>query len=597
MLETILTAVAPFLPIIGAIVLVIVVLLLTIKVVSGNEVLVVTGVGATKKVVKKIKVMKGGEEVEEEQVTYEPKIKIAGASVVIPFIQQSRKFDICVRKAAKDGDTMKTMTGVEIVIDWSISYAPNADSNETLQPCIRQFLDKNPAETEDIVMSSVAGGMRAVISTMTPQQVMVGKETLDEAVQKNIAGQMAELGYKVQIYIQEVRDADGSTYYADLAAQDREETRKQAAIITAEAKRAAKQAELEADVAIAERQRDADLKKAEFKAATDRANADAEAAGKLQSTERERELAERQGSVEVTRQQQADLAAQAEQTVRVTKAETEKREKTIQALADAEVAKARAEGEAEAAKKTAIGDAEVAKARAQGDAEAAKLKANGEAEAMKLRAEAEATKTKVSGSADAEVVKMKAAADAEDTRLKGEAKAHITQTQGEAEAEATRARGVAEAEAAKRLSDAQAANERVNFQLEALRIEAEAQIKIASSVAEVMAKIGENATFYDFGGSRDDKSDLLTGIMSKIPELFAKANLQNQALNGEALPDTISKLVESFVSPFGALAEKKTIVTPAVDGAEEPKEESAIIPADNGVEEPKEESASSLPTE
>lgn len=572
MLEQILSAVLPFTPIIVALLVIIVLLLMTIKVVSGNEVLVVTGIGATKRVSRKVKVMKDGQEVEEDQVTYIPKIRVAGAAFVIPLIQSSRRFDICVRKALKTDDTMKTKTGVEIVADWGISYAPNADSIDALAACIRQFLDKEEEDIEDIILSSVAGGMRAVISTMTPKEVMTGKDTLDEAVQKNIAAQMTELGYRVQIYIQEVRDAEGSTYYYDLAAEDRENTRRNAATITAEAdkdvrekqaqaEQAAKQAELASQVAIAERQRDAALKKASFKVETDQAEADAAIAGELRTTERNRELTEKQGAVRVMEQEQAELAAKAEQTVTVTRAETAKQQAIIEAKAQAEQRQIDAQAAASVVETEAAGRAKAAQATASGEAEAAKAKAAGEAEAARLRADGEAA-----------AIKLKASAEAERISTTGSAEAKAIEAKGLAEAAAIEAKGKAEAEAARALSDAQVANDRVNFEIRKLEIEAKAKVEVATNIATAMATIGEKATFYDFGGSTGvgDGGDLLTRVMGNIPQLFAKANLQNQALNGQALPGTLNELVSAIISPLGEALHGSQTDEEATDAEDKP---------------------------
>lgn len=52
----ILAAILPYLPIVGIVIVILILLFVMIKVVSGNEVLVVTGVGATKKITKKVKV-------------------------------------------------------------------------------------------------------------------------------------------------------------------------------------------------------------------------------------------------------------------------------------------------------------------------------------------------------------------------------------------------------------------------------------------------------------------------------------------------------------------------------------------------------------
>ncbi len=513
----------------------------------------VTGVGATKKITVK------GED-GKDQVTYVPKVRIAGASIVIPVIQRSRKFDICVEKANVTDDTMKTKTGVEIVLDWGISYAPNADTVESLLPCIRQFLDKQKAEIQDIIKNAVAGGMRAVISTMTPQEVMVGKETLDDLVQKNISVQMDELGYKVQIYIQEVRDAHGSTYYQDLAAKDRETLKRDAANITAEAnqeirkkaaetERTAKEAELESQVTIAEKEKETSVKKAAFRAEKDQAEADAAAAGKLRTAEREREVVEKNGQIEVMRQEQENLAAQKAQEVAVTRAETAKREAII-----------RTQAESEQNKIAAAAAADVALQEANGRANAAKADASGRAEARKTEA-----------AADAEAVRLEAQAEAEKTRMTGQAEADAISAKGKAEAEAIEAKGMAEAEAARALSDAQAANDHVNFEIEKLRIECEAEVQIATNVATVMAKVGENAEFYDFSGNgTGDGKDLLTRVLGNVPELIKKVNLKNNALNDETINDTVGGLMQALVGPLGAISKRPSATseteTPQVEG-------------------------------
>lgn len=544
MIQDIFATVLPFLPWAAIITIIIALLLLTVKVVTGNEVLVVTGVGATKKITIK---SKDGED-DKEQVTYVPKIRIAGASIVIPIIQRYKKFDICVEKANVINDTMKTKTGVEIVLDWGISYSPNADTVDSLLPCIRQFLDKQKEEIQDIIKNAVAGGMRAVISTMTPQEVMVGKETLDDLVQKNISVQMAELGYKVQIYIQEVRDAQGSTYYRDLAAEDRETLKRNAANITAEAnqeirkkaaetERAAKEAELESQVTIAEKEKETSVRKAAFRAEKDQAEADAAVAGKLRAAEREREVVEKNGQIEVMRQEQANLAAEKEQIVRVTQAETAKKEAIVKAQAESEQKQIDAEAAAAVLAKEAEGHANAAKAQAEGLATAKKTEAAANAEAIKLEAQAEAEKTRMAGQAEAEAISAR----------------------GKAEAEAIEAKGRAEAEAARVLSDAQAANDRVNFEIQKLEIERDMHVQIATNVAQAMASVGEKATFYDFGGSSGTKDgNLLANVLGSIPELMKKTELKNQALNGESINDTIKGLVNSLAAPLTALSGQGT---------------------------------------
>jgi hypothetical protein len=92
----------------------------------------------------------------------------------------------------------------------------------------------------------------------------------------------------VSLNIQDISDKNG--YYDDIAALDMQDKHREAAkkkaIVEqdvrkqkAESEQLASQAELESELMIAEKQRDNNLKKAGYKAETDKANADAMIAG------------------------------------------------------------------------------------------------------------------------------------------------------------------------------------------------------------------------------------------------------------------------------------------------------------------------------
>jgi len=492
--------------IIGAIITLVIIIALfaMIKTANGNEALVVSGVGATDK--------EGN-----------PTIKRAGGRVVIPFIQKAKYFDLCVRTAKVEGDVTKTQTGVPIQIDWAVAYSPDTSSNASLQRAVCNFLDKNDHELERVILDVVSGGVRAVIAKMTPEEVMNGKDKLDDQVKESISAQMKDLGFNTILSIHEVEDAKDSTYYQDLAAKDRETRRRDSANISAEAEqsmrekraetnRAAQEKELDAQVAVAERQRDTDVRKAQFKAETAREQAKSEMAGELEQQAINQQLEEKKGAVAVMQAEQANLAALKQQEVEVTRAETAKRTTIISAQAEAERKKAEASGDAEAQKVNAAGQAEAKKLTAAGEAEAAAMRKTREAIAT-----AEARKTEAEGSA--------------------------TARKTEAAAEADRA-----------LSDAQAANDKVNFELKKIEIEQNTRVQVATNVATVMAEVGKNAKFYDFGGGVKQESggDLLTSVLGRIPQIFAQADMQNQALNGEEVTETVKKLVAAVADPIKA---------------------------------------------
>ncbi|MEE3352187.1 MAG: SPFH domain-containing protein, partial [Saccharofermentanaceae bacterium] len=504
--------------IVGGIILITVILFAMIKTAKGNEALVVSGVGATDKY-------------------GNPKIKRAGGRVVIPFIQKAKYFDLCVRTAKVEGDVTKTQTGVPIQIDWAVAYNPDVSSNESLQRAVCNFLDKNDKELERVILDVVSGGVRAVIAKMTPEEVMNGKDKLDDQVKESISAQMKDLGFNTILSIHEVEDAAGSTYYKDLAARDRETRRRDAANISAEAEqsmrekraetdRIAQEKELDAQVAVAERQRDTDVKRAQFMAETAREQVKSQMAADLEQETINQQLAEKQGTVLVTKAEQANRAALKQQEVEITRAETQKKTTVINAQAEAERKKAEAAGEAEAKKVSAAGNAEAQKLTAAGEAEAAavrktkeaaaqaearKLEADGAAEARKTEADGAATARKTEAAAEAEAVKVQAEAEATATIAKGKAEAEAIEAKGKAEAEAIEAKGKAEAEAARALSDAQAANDKVNFELKRIEIEQNTRVQVATNIATVMAEVGKNAKFYDFGGGakQEGGGDLL----------------------------------------------------------------------------------------
>ena len=532
--------------IIGAAIVIVVIIALfaMIKTANGNEALVVSGVGATDKY-------------------GNPKIKRAGGRIVIPFIQRAKTFDLCVRTAKVKADVTKTMSGVPVRIDWAVAYSPDISSAESLQRAVCNFLDKNDEDLQRVILDVVSGGVRAVIAKMTPEEVMNGKDKLDDQVKASIAAQMKDLGFNAILSIHEVDDAPEGTYYRDLAAKDRETVRREAANITAENEQsirekkaktglAAQQAELDAQVAIAERQRDTDVKKAQFKAETAREQAKSAMAGELEQQQINQELEQKKGAVAVMQAEQANLAAIKQQEVAVTQAETAKKTTIINAQAEAARQKEQATGEAEALKVSSAGQAEAKKLTANGEAEAAAIRKTREAAAS-----AEARKTEAD--AEAAAVKLKAEADATAIRATSEAEAAAISAKGKAEAEAIEAKGKAEAEAARALSDAQAANDKVNFELRKIEIEQNTRVQVATNVATVMAEIGKNAKFYDFGGADKSEggSDLLTSVLSRIPQIFAQADAKNQALNDENLTDTVRKLVASVADPIKAKPEQE----------------------------------------
>ena len=472
----------------------------------------------------------------------EPKIKVSGGSFVIPIFRKAQTFDLCMLTVKADRDEIRTVTSVPIVTDWTAQIRPDTSDMNNLRKAIMSFKERGQDGIIQDVKLTLTGAVRDIVASMTPEAVLRDKAEFAQKVKDTVQDEMSNMGMElVSLNIQDI--SDNNHYYDNIAALDMEEKRlaaenKKAEIDRdvrtkqAEAEKIASQNELDSELAISEKQRDNNLKMAVFKAETDKANADAAIAGELQSTIRQQEIAEQMGRVEVVRQEQANLAALKKKEVIVTEAQAEKEKSQIHAEAEANIRKIQADAQVQVAEK--------------------------EATAVKIQAEAAAEKTKKEGQAIADVQKQKGIAEAEVVRQKGLADAEIARQKGLAEAEAEKAKLLAQAEGERALADARASNEKVNFEIERMKIEANAKIEIATKTAQIMANLGQNADFVNIGGggtagALGKTGNVLLDTLSGIPELMKVLNTENQALNGKGINEEIHDLVDSAVGPAKGL--------------------------------------------
>lgn len=489
----------------------------------------------------------------------EPVIKVSGGGFVIPIFRKHSYFDLCMLTVPADGDEIKTKTSVPIIVDWTAQIRPDARDVDVLRKAVVSFKERGPEGIIDDVKLTLMGSVRSVVATMTPEQVQNDKDTFKATIEESVSDELREMGLElVSLNIQDITDRNG--YYDDIAAKDKEEKRKEAERVRSIADqqireqaalsgRIATEKELETELKIAEKQRDNNLKKAEFKAETDKANADAEIAGQLQQTIRSQEIAEQEGRVAVVRQEQANLAALKHQEVVKTEAESSKIQAEIKASEDAKVAEINASANAKVAETKAAGEAKALETEANGKAKAVEAEALGRAKAVEAEANGEARATEAKATAEANAIKAK-----------GDAEADIISKKGLAEAEAIRARLLAEAEGEKELAAARASNEKVNFEIEKLKIEANMRVEIATKTAQVMADIGKNAEFVNIGGNsvaNNGTGNVLLDTMAGIPGLMKTLNAENNALNGRDFREEVSDLVSAVAEPVKGICKNE----------------------------------------
>ena len=514
-----------------------------------------------------------------------PKIIVSGGAFVIPIIRKADFFDLCMLTVPADEDEIMTKTAVPIVVDWTAQIRPDRSGDgKLLETAIISFKERGKSGIIDDVRLTLTGAVRDVVASMTPEEVLADKETFKKNVQVSVEDEMKKMGLElVSLNIQDITDRNG--YFDNIAFIDKADKQQAANIkaaetdrITrerkaaeslaaekaeAEARRQAEIARMDAEQAEKEKRKETDMKIAQFRIETDTAQADAEVAKQLQATVRQKEVEEQRGAVEIMKQEQMNLAAQKEREVKITRAESEKATMLIEAEAAANVKSIEAQNEiqvaerkADAKRKEAEGIADVQKTQAAARVAVAEK----EAEAVKMGAEAAASKTRAEGIAAADVAKAQKVAEAEGHKAQLLAEAEGIKAQQLAEAEGIKAKKLAEAEGERVLAEARAANDKVNFEIEKLKIQTDAQIKIATSTAEIMANIGQNAEFVNIGGGNLSNLNgngvtgnaLIDTIMS-IPGIMKVLNVENQVLNGKPMTDEIKEISDATLSGLNGL--------------------------------------------
>ncbi len=299
-----------------------------------------------------------------------------------------------------------TSKGVPVKVDGVAQIKVKGD-DVSIATAAEQFLGKNTDEIRNIATQTLEGHLRAILGTMTVEEIYQNRDAFASKVQEVAAGDMANMGLGIVSFtIRDIRDTQG---YLDALGKPRiAQVKRDAQIAQAEADRdamikssqatqAGQEAKFAADSKIAEAQRDYQSNVAQYQAAVNQKKAEADLAYDLQkfktgqlvkAEEVQVQIIEKQKQIEL--QQQEILRKQRELEAMVQKPADAERYK-VETLANARKFQLETEaaGTASAAKATGFANADVAKATGLAEAEA--NKARGLAEAAIIEAQGKAT--------------------------------------------------------------------------------------------------------------------------------------------------------------------------------------------------------------
>jgi flotillin len=311
-----------------------------------------------------------------------------------------------------------TSKGVPVKVDGVAQIKVKGD-DVSIATASEQFLGKTTEEIRNIATQTLEGHLRAILGTMTVEEIYQNRDSFASKVQEVAAGDMANMGLGIVSFtIRDIRDSQG---YLDALGKPRiAQVKRDAQIAQAEADRdamikssqatqAGQEAKFLADTKIAEAQRDYQSNVAQYQAAVNQKKAEADLAYDLQkfktgqlvkAEEVQVQIIEKQKQIEL--QQQEILRKQRELEANVQKPADAERYKVetlatarkfqleTEAAGAASATKASGFASADVAKATGLAEAEANKAR--GLAEAAIIEAQGHAQAEAMRQKAESFK-------------------------------------------------------------------------------------------------------------------------------------------------------------------------------------------------------------
>jgi flotillin len=338
-----------------------------------------------------------------------------GGTFVMPVVEKVDVLSLELLTIDVQTPEVYTSKGVPVKVDGVAQIKVKGD-DISIATAAEQFLSKGTDEIKSIAMQTLEGHLRAILGTMTVEEIYQNRDAFAAKVQEVAAGDMANMGLGIVSFtIRDIRDTQG---YLDALGKPRiaqvkrdaqiaqAEADRDAMIRSAQATQAGQEAKFAADTKIAEAQRDYQTNVATYQAAVNQKKAEADLAYDLQkfktgqlvkAEEVQVQIIEKQKQIEL--QQQEILRKQRELEANVQKPADAERYK-VETLANAKKFQLETEaaGAAAATKQAGFANADVAKAtglaeadanKARGLAEAAIIEAQGKAtaEAMKQKAE------------------------------------------------------------------------------------------------------------------------------------------------------------------------------------------------------------------
>ncbi|XP_075374425.1 flotillin-2 isoform X1 [Mycteria americana] len=291
-------------------------------------------------------------------------------------------------------EDVETAEGVALTVT-GVAQVKIMTEKELLAVACEQFLGKNVQDVKNVVLQTLEGHLRSILGTLTVEQIYQDRDQFAKLVREVAAPDVGRMGIEILSFT--IKDVyDKVDYLSSLGKTQTAAVRRDADIGVAEAERDAGIREAEckkemldvkfmADTKIADSRRAFELQKAAFTEEVNIKTAEAQLAYELQSAREQQKIRQEEIEIEVV-QRKKQIDVEEKEIIRMEKELIA----TVKRPAEAEAYRIQQIAEGEKVKQVLIAQAEAEKIRKIGEAEAFVIEAIGmaEAERMKLKAEA-----------------------------------------------------------------------------------------------------------------------------------------------------------------------------------------------------------------
>jgi flotillin len=362
-----------------------------VKKVGPNEVLVISGRG------------EGQRDDAGTRIKY--RIITGGRAFIWPVLERIDDLSLEIMTIDITTPDVPTIKGVPVTVD-GVAQVKIGSDQSSIQTAAIQFLSRTQDQIEHVAHETLAGHLRAILGTLSVEQLYRDREAFAQKVQEVSGDDMASMGMEiVSFVIKDISDQEG---YLEALGRPRiaevkrdadigeAEAERDSTIRSAEARQKGEAAKYIAETKIAESKKNFEVQRASYDAEVNRKTAEAELAyviqqnienQKVKAEEVQIEIIEKQKRIEVQEQEVLRREQELEATI---KKPAEAEQFRIRTLADARQYKLQTEaiGESDALRKQGEGEAAASKAKGLAEADVIRQQGLSEAEATAKKAEA-----------------------------------------------------------------------------------------------------------------------------------------------------------------------------------------------------------------